>query len=136
MKANISVRSAGLALITLCLMLVTGCEPDPIIGKWSVSRNGAEVLMEFRPDNTVTVDLSRVEAAARSKGVSPKDAERLFGKVRRSHVTWRRAGSLYRVETSLEGRTAPPRYLKLEGDRLVPCSQDGKPTGEPEIRRR
>jgi hypothetical protein len=124
-------------LITLLLAagLLAGCEPDPVIGRWTVQRNGARVAMDFRPDGTVAVDFSEVEAQARARGVSPAALERVLGKVKRSHVTWQRQGAVYRTETVLDGRSAPPRYLKREGSRLVPCSAEGKPTGERPLER-
>jgi hypothetical protein len=129
--ARLRARLLGWAV--LLAALAAGCAPDPIVGSWRIQRGPSAVLLDFRPDGTVGLNVEALGTPARptppTDPTAARAAERTERRFARASLTWRRTGTLYRVEGDLPGAAARTSHLKREGDRLLPCDAAGNPVG-------
>jgi hypothetical protein len=122
------MRWLGAWAALLSLALLAGCGgPEPIVGTWVGNQNAREVVMEFKPDHTMVMDTSKIEAELKSHGATPVVTQ-IIDKMHRVKTTWAKEGSLYRLQSSVDGKTGQPLYVKVEGKTMTPCAKDGTPT--------
>ena len=121
-----------LVLFGLALALV-GCQQaqDPIVGKWETPAGATKMVWVFQPNGTAGYDVSDLEARIRSRLGSrpmPARARQLLENERAKTFTWKREGSVYRLEGADFQQTRLGRviFVKIQGDRMSLTSPDGK----------
>jgi len=127
------MRWLGLVGVVVGL-LVAGCGPDPIIGKWGMMQQGMELVVEFKADGTAAIDTSGIEARIQQQVAGNPMAkavgDNLLKNLREAKITWKKEGSVYKTDGTIPGQPSQgPSYLKLDKEQLIPCDQKGTPKG-------
>ena len=121
---------------TACLALagvLTGCRPDPIIGKWRARGPVSTRTLIFRADGSASLDPGTLTVALKKAGKNErlrKELEKSLAALRATRTTWERAGALYEIRTQIPGKAPEaPGYARVEGDHLHLCRADGTSIG-------
>ncbi len=142
MLARATKTVLALTLILAANLLLGGCGPDPIVGRWQAGMNGINLYLDVKPDGSGTFDtkdldaqfqtlMNQVQSNPLAAGLGQAQLNQVkvgLEQLKAAKVKWNKAGALYEFNMGGAPRLPARMTFKLEGDNLTPVDKAGKPT--------
>jgi hypothetical protein len=117
-------RARPFFLLFLVPMLVScnsvHATSDPVVGRWQTKQSGALLVLDFKKDGTIEVNLPAPEKGANAAVIAR------FKKLTSATMKWQKESDYYKISTALPEKTRWS-FVRVQGNELIPLDADLKP---------